>query len=96
MPKLAIEHRHNLAPDIVRERLKALQARLSEKYGLSASWISEKEATIKGTGASGTIRCEPERVVVNVDLSFALTPLKGQVEQRIRHELERALSTPPA
>lgn len=96
MPKLAIEHRHNLTPDAVRERLNAMQAQLSSKYGFSGSWISDTEATVKGTGASGTIRCEPERVVVTVDLSFALTPVKGKVEQRIRQELERALSTPPA
>jgi len=31
-------------------------------------------------------------VVVNVDLSFALTPVKGQIETRIRDELSKVLA----
>lgn len=93
MPKLTIEQRHQLEPAIVRERLDGLRTRLADKYGLTATWTSDKECKIQRTGASGTLRCEPERVVVQLDLSFALSPLKGRVEEGIRRELERALVT---
>lgn len=92
MPKMTIEQCHALEPATVRQHLEGLQTRLAEKYGLTVSWTSNTEATIKRTGASGTIRCEPQKVVVNLDLSFALTPLKGTIEQRIRQELTQALA----
>jgi putative polyhydroxyalkanoate system protein len=91
MPKLTIEQSHSLPQTLVRSRLEALNAKLSEKYGIDAHWKSDTEATIKRTGATGSIKCEPTRVVVVIDLSFALTPIKGKVESRIRDELAKAL-----
>jgi putative polyhydroxyalkanoate system protein len=92
MPKLHIEHPHSLEPAEVKQRLDSLSARLAQKYGIDAQWKSDTEATFKRTGASGTIRCHPDKVAIDVDLSFALTPMKGQVESRIRDELSRALA----
>ena len=92
MPKMTIEQAHVLEPSIVRKNLEGLQVRLAEKYGLTVSWTSNTEATIKRSGVSGTIRCEPQKVLINLDLSFALTPLKGTIEQRIRQELTQALT----
>jgi putative polyhydroxyalkanoate system protein len=96
MPKLTIEQSHSLPQTLVRTRLEALNAKLSEKYGIDAHWKSDTEATIKRTGASGSIKCEATRVVVVIDLSFALTPIKGKVEARIRDELAKALLPEPA
>jgi len=92
MPKLTIEQPHTLSPAEVRQRLDALRARLSTKYGIDAEWKSDTRATFKRSGASGTISVEPNRVVIDVDLSFMLAPMKGQVESRIRDELVRALA----
>jgi putative polyhydroxyalkanoate system protein len=92
MPKLTIEKSHQLEHQIVRQRLIELQTRLAGKYGIDARWTSDTEATIKRTGASGTIRCEKNRVVVDLDLNFVLTPLKGKIENRVREELDRVLT----
>jgi putative polyhydroxyalkanoate system protein len=92
MPKLTIEQTHSLAADEVRRRLDTLSERLSQKYGIDARWTSDTEASVKGSGASGTIQMQPGKVVVSVDLSFVLSPVKGKVETRIRDELLRALS----
>jgi putative polyhydroxyalkanoate system protein len=91
MPKLTIEQTHSLDPATVRERLDALNERLAAKYGLDAKWHSDTEATFKRTGASGSISCHPDRVVILVELSFALAPVKGRVEARIREELATVL-----
>ena len=91
MPKMTIEKSHQLPADEVRKRLDSLSETLSTKYGIDAEWKSNTEAVFKRTGASGSIHCLADKVVVNVDLSFALTPMKSQVEGRIRHELEKAL-----
>ena len=92
MPKMTIEKSHALPADEVRKRLETLSQTLSTKYGIESEWKSDTEAVFKRTGASGSIHCLPDKVVVNVDLSFALTMMKSQVEGRIRHELEKALA----
>ena len=95
MPKMTIEQSHNLPAAEVRTRLDALQAKLADKYGIQGKWVSETEAEIKRTGASGTIRCTEGKVVVTLDLNFALSPLKGKVENRVREELKSCLAEAP-
>jgi putative polyhydroxyalkanoate system protein len=92
MAKLSIEQTHKLPHEEVRKRLEDLAARLSEKYGIDARWTSEREATVKRTGVSGTIQCGEGKVTVTLDLSFALLPLKGKIDERIRKELATTLA----
>jgi putative polyhydroxyalkanoate system protein len=89
MPKLTIEQPHKLPADEARKCLDTLSRDLADKYGLSCNWLSDTEAKVERTGASGNIKIEPQRVLVNLDLSFALSPLKGKIESRIREELAR-------
>jgi putative polyhydroxyalkanoate system protein len=91
MPKFSIEHGHALGADEVKLRLQTLSERLASKYGINATWKTPTEATFKATGASGAIRCHNDKVVVDVDLGFALSMMKGQLETRIKSELEKAL-----
>jgi putative polyhydroxyalkanoate system protein len=92
MPRISIVHAHSLPVAAVKERLDLLSQRLSTKYGIDAHWGADGKGTFSRSGASGTIVCEPNKVVVSVDLSFALTPVKGQIENRIRDELEKVLA----
>ena len=92
MAKLTIEHPHALPPAEVKKRLDVLNEKLSTKYGIEAKWKSDTEATFKRTGATGTLLSQPGKVVVNLDLSFLLSPMKDQVEGRIKQELARVLA----
>ena len=92
MPKITIEQPHALPPAEARQRLDKLNEKLASKYGIHAKWTSDTKATFDRTGATGSIACEAGRVVVHVDLSFALSMMKGQVETRIREELKKALA----
>jgi putative polyhydroxyalkanoate system protein len=92
MPKFTIERSHNLGVEVAKQRLDAMSERLSAKYGLSSQWKNANEAEVKGTGATGKITCTPDKVSVFIDLSFALTPLKSKIEEKVKQELERALS----
>ena len=92
MPKFTVERSHNLSAQDVKQRLQALSDKLSAKYGLSSQWKSDSEAEVKGTGASGKITCTPNKVSVFIDLSFALTPLKSKIEDKVTRELESALA----
>jgi putative polyhydroxyalkanoate system protein len=92
MPKFTIERSHNLGVEEAKQRLDAMSNKLSAKYGLSSQWKSATEAEVKGTGATGKITCTADKVSVFIDLSFALTPLKSKIEEKVTQELERALS----
>jgi len=89
MPKFEVTQPHNLTAEEARKRIETLNAQLGDQYGLTSSWNSDTEATVKRTGASGLIRIEPTRVVVSLDLSWVLSAAKDKIEQKIKSELER-------
>jgi putative polyhydroxyalkanoate system protein len=92
MAKLNIEQAHALPLDEVKKRLQELADRLSAKYGIDAKWTSDREASLKRTGVSGTIKVGEDKVAVLLDLSFALLPMKGKIQERIARELKSALA----
>lgn len=92
MAKLTIEQPHALPIDEVKRRLQELADRLSAKYGIDAKWTSDREASLKRTGVSGTIKVGEDKVAVLLDLSFALLPMKGKIQERIARELKSALA----
>jgi putative polyhydroxyalkanoate system protein len=92
MPKVTIDHAHRLTVEEARQRLQALADKLAAKYGVDARWTSPNESTLKGTGFSGKITCTEGKVSVFIDLSFALTPVRGKIEERIREELKTSLA----
>ncbi len=89
MPKVNIEQAHNVPATDAKKRLDTLSQDLSDKYGLTVKWLTDTEAKIERTGVTGIIKIEAQRVLLNLDLSFALTPLKGKIETRIRDELKK-------
>lgn len=92
MAKLNIEQAHALPIDEVKKRLQELADRLSAKYGIDAKWTSDREASLKRTGVSGLIKIAEDKVAVLLDLSFALSPVKGKIQERIQQELKSALA----
>jgi|GEM_PF-2643696 len=92
MPKLTIEHPHKLPLDEVKRRLEELAARLSAKYNVDAKWTSPTEATVKRTGVSGKITLADSKVIVFLDLTFLLAPIKDKVDARVRQELSNVLA----
>ena len=92
MAKLSIEQAHALPIEEVKRRLQELADRLSAKYGIDAKWTSDREATLKRTGVSGIIKVAEDKVAVLLDLSFALLPMKGKIQERIARELKSALA----
>jgi len=89
MPKVEISHKHAVTAAEAKQKLEQLSQDLSDKYGLTSKWTSDTEDKVERTGASGTIRIEPNLIKVVLDLSFALTPIKGTVEEKIKKELTK-------
>lgn len=92
MAKLNIEQTHALPLDEVKKRLEAVAEKLSAKYDIQAQWVSDREASLKRTGVTGKITLDDKKVAIFLDLSFALLPLKGKIEERVRGELQKALA----
>ncbi len=92
MAKLNIEQAHALPIEEVKRRLQELADRLSAKYGIDAKWTTDREATLKRIGVSGIIKVAEDKVAVLLDLSFALLPMKGKIQERIARELKSALA----
>lgn len=92
MPKFTIERNHSLDVAAVKSRLQGLADKLSSKYGLTSTWKTDTEAEVKGTGATGKITCGPGKVSVMIDLSFALSMMKGKIEEKVKKELDAALA----
>jgi putative polyhydroxyalkanoate system protein len=87
MPSIDITQRINVPPEEARQRLEGFQTEIEERFGLVPEWTSPTEARVSRTGASGKLRIDPTRILVHIDLSFALTPLRGRIESEIRRRL---------
>lgn len=89
MPKVEISQSHNVTAEEAKKRLQQLSEGLKSKYDLSSNWVSDTEVQVKRTGATGNIKIEPTAVKVFLDLSFALTPMKSTIENKIKEELKK-------
>lgn len=93
MANIVVSKNHALSADQVRAALSAFEADIA-KYGLKPEWKGNT-AKLKGTGASGEIRIEDKRVVVEIKLGM-LAKAAGinaeKVEASIQKRLDSALA----
>ena len=84
MAHIDIEKDHQLGRDEARKRLREMENKLKERYGVSLAWRGD-EADVKATGVTGTINIEENKVAINLTLGLMVRPLAG----RIREAMER-------
>lgn len=89
MPKVNIQQAHSVPAADAKKKLDTLSQDLADKYGITVKWLSETAAKVERSGVSGDIKIEAQRILVDLDLSFALTPLKGKIDSRIRDEMQK-------
>jgi putative polyhydroxyalkanoate system protein len=68
MSEVRISQPHNVSADEARRRVQSFEEML-RKYGVSAAW-SGNQATLKGTGVSGSIAVQPRSVDIVVKLGM--------------------------
>ncbi len=91
MPKIFVEHPHNMEIDKVREKMDNALQSLAEKYDINVTWKNEREVTLKRTGLKGMAEVKDSSVLVDLDLSFVLSPVKGKIESRLKEKLKEEL-----
>jgi len=92
MPKINLSRNHSLEPAVIKERISKLGEKLQEKYQAKTSWADDRTLNVKGTGVEGKLIISANKVDVNLDLGFMLTPLKGKIEETLGRELEKLTS----
>ncbi|MEZ4454337.1 MAG: polyhydroxyalkanoic acid system family protein [Nannocystaceae bacterium] len=93
MSEIRVSQPHNVTAEEARKKVQEFES-MVQKYGVSSSW-SGNEATLKGTGVSGSIKIAPRSVDVVVKLgmmakAFGVDPakLKSSIEKRLKAAFE--------
>lgn len=89
MPKINLSRNHSLPADVIKQRLTELGSKMQEKYQAKTSWSDDKTLNVKGPGVEGKLVIGGDKVDVNLDLGFMLSPLKGKIEETLGRELEK-------
>jgi len=97
MATVRVEQPHSLSVDEARSALDAFAADIA-KFGMKLDWNGPR-AGLKGTGASGDVTIEADKVVVNVKLGLLAKAAgvdAGRLQGSIGRRLAAALSGPSA
>lgn len=89
MPKISISRPHSLAPAVLKQRITDLGEKLQSKYQAKTAWKDDKTMDVKGPGVEGKLTIANDKIDVNLDLGFLLSPMKGKIEEALTKELDR-------
>ena len=89
MPKIEITQSHKDTAAVPRTSWTPSTRSWPSSTASTSRWVSDTEAKVERTGASGHHQDRADEVRVNMDLSFALSPIKGKVEEKIKDELKK-------
>ena len=95
MPRIRYELVHTLDGEEARRRLELLMARFAKKYGFSTRWERAGWARVSGRGVKGSLELAEGHVVVDLDLSLLLSPLRQRIQRGIATQIEQALLGSP-
>ena len=82
MSTIHAEHKHTLSKEEARKRAEEYVGMIADKVHADIKWAGDT-ASFKGTGFSGTAKLADNLIVLDIDLSFLLRPLKGKIEERM-------------
>jgi putative polyhydroxyalkanoate system protein len=94
MPKFEVDIPHALSPSVAKERLASATPKLERDYGATCTWKSDAELLVSRKGLDARVSIEPERVHVDLNLGFLLTPLANAIKTGITKELSGLLTAP--
>ena len=89
MATVRVEQSHSLSVDEAKDALKSFASEIA-KFGMRLEWNGSK-AALKGTGASGDVTVEPDKVVVTIKLGM-LAKAAGVKADRLEGSIGRRLA----
>jgi hypothetical protein len=102
MPSLKIDVPHQLGPEEAAVRLKGFLAKVKERYqnqvsDLQETWTGNRlDFAFKTYGfhIKGSMLVEAAHVLFEGQIPFAAMMFKGKIEQTLREEINRVLTSP--
>ncbi len=89
---IRVEQAHGMDPQEVRRKMETVLSDMASKYDLKTRWTSDTRVEISRSGVSGWAEVLPNKVVVELKLSFPVSALAGKVEERLRAKMSQELS----
>lgn len=90
MSTIKIQKPHQLSIEDAKKAIDRFGEDIREKYGMKLAW-SGNQATLQGTGASGDVAVEPDRVTVTVKLGL-LAKAAGIKADKVEASIEKRLT----
>ena len=93
MPKFEVDIPHSLTPAVAKERLASATGKLEQQYGATCTWKGDTELLVSRKGLDASVKIEPSRVHIHLNLGFLLTPLANAIKGGITKELSGLLTS---
>ena len=87
MATIEIRRDHALGLEKAREAAVKVAKKLEERIQVRYRWEGD-DLALERTGATGRFHIREDEVHVQIDLGFALRPLKGRVTQRVHDYID--------
>ncbi len=94
MAHVDVRRQHNLDLSDARTRVREIEPKLREKYGITISWNGDR-GQVSGKGLKGSVDLAPESVSLSLTLGMLLRPLAGKIQVAIEKALDGALGSVP-
>ena len=94
MARIHIRRRHHLGIAGARAEVERIAGALARDLHARYQWEGD-ELRFKRKGAAGKIALDEEAIDLRIELGLLLAPLRGTIEETIRHRLEEALGPEP-
>jgi putative polyhydroxyalkanoate system protein len=92
MAKYQVDIPHSLPPEEAKKRLASATGKLEKDYGAACKWKSDNELSVSRKGLDAKVIVEPNRVHVEMDLGFLLTPFAERIKGGIAKQLAGILA----
>ena len=92
MPKFKVDVPHTLNAEEAKLRLQNAQSKLEAEYGAKCSWPSNDVMQVTRSGLDANVKVEADRLAVDVNLGFLMTPMMGAIREGITARLTKLVS----
>ncbi len=92
MSTFTLKRGHAMAPDRLKAEMQALADQLVEKFGGSCQWQGDEIHYHYSGGLRARVDCQPQEVVVEVELGMMMSLFRGRIESEVRDYLERHIN----
>jgi len=93
MPSISISRPHTLSHKKALDAAERIARDLKQRFDLDYAWDGD-ELAFKRSGVTGSMRVGKDRVALDVQLGFLLSPLKPAIEREIHAQFDKLFATP--